>query len=127
MPALTLESQQRLERVKAALCQPIYSLRAGKHCQNGARFTTAQITAGFYLPPFYINTEQEVLLQASDEGKQIRVRIDVLVFKEQFWVLVIESKRAEFSRSGQDSPGVDLYAGNSYPESTALRHGDKWQ
>jgi hypothetical protein len=53
--------------------------------------------AGFYLPPFYINTEEEVQIQATDDGIAIRGRIDVLVLKEQFWLLVIESKRAEFS------------------------------
>jgi predicted type IV restriction endonuclease len=53
--------------------------------------------AGFYLSPFYIDTEAEVVLTADDEGIPIRGRIDVLVLKQQFWVLVIESKRAEFS------------------------------
>lgn len=126
LPALTQESQQRLERVKA-----IYAnLSTRSVLENTVKMAIVSPLldlAGFYLPPFYINTEQEVLLLAEDEGKQIRGRIDVLVLKEQFWVLVIESKRAEFSRSSRDSPGVDLYAGNSYPESTALRHGDEWQ
>ena len=96
LPALTLEEQQRLERVKA-----IYAnLSTRSVLENTLKMAIVSPLldlAGFYLPPFYINTEQEVLLQAEDEGKQIRGRIDVLVLKEQFWVLVIESKRAEFS------------------------------
>jgi len=35
--------------------------------------------AGVYLPPFYVNTEEEVHLVAEDEGLPIRGRIDVLV------------------------------------------------
>ena len=96
LPTLTLEEQQRLERVKA-----IYAnLSTRSVLENTVKMAIVSPLldlAGFYLPPFYINTEQEVLLQAEDEGKQIRGRIDVLVLKEQFWVLVIESKRAEFS------------------------------
>lgn len=96
LPALTYEEQQRLERVKA-----IYAnLAIRSVLENTVKMAIASPLldlAGFYLPPFYIDTEQEVLLQAEDEGKPIRGRIDVLVLNEQFWVLVIESKRAEFS------------------------------
>lgn len=96
LPALTNEEQQRLRRVKA-----IYANLATRSVlENTVKMAIVSPLldlAGFYLPPFYINTEQEILLQAKDEGKPIRGRIDVLVLKEQFWVLVIESKRAEFS------------------------------
>ncbi len=96
LPALTNEEQQRLNRVKA-----IYANLATRSVlENTVKMAIVSPLldlAGFYLPPFYINTEQEILLQAKDEGKPIRGRIDVLVLKEQFWVLVIESKRAEFS------------------------------
>jgi predicted type IV restriction endonuclease len=53
--------------------------------------------AGFFLPPFYVDTEKEVQITAEDEGVRLRGRLDVLVLQEQFWVLVIEAKRAEFS------------------------------
>jgi len=53
--------------------------------------------AGFYQPPFYIASEQEVKISSEDEGTIIRGRIDVLVFRPPFWVLVIEAKRADYS------------------------------
>lgn len=96
LSALTTEEQQRLGRVKA-----IYAnLSTRSVLENTVKMAIVSPLldlAGFYLPPFYINTEQEVLLQAEDEGNPIRGRIDVLVLKKQFWVLIIESKRAEFS------------------------------
>ena len=52
---------------------------------------------GFCLNRTVLDTEEEVQIQAEAEGTSIRGRIDVLVLKERFWVLVIESKRAEFS------------------------------
>ncbi|MEH2376909.1 type I restriction enzyme HsdR N-terminal domain-containing protein [Nostoc sp.] len=53
--------------------------------------------AGFYQPPFYIASEQEVKISSEDEGTIIKGRIDILVFHPPFWVLVIEAKRAEYS------------------------------
>ncbi|OYE04994.1 type I restriction endonuclease [Nostoc sp. 'Peltigera membranacea cyanobiont' 232] len=53
--------------------------------------------AGFYQPPFYIASEQEVRISSEDEGIIIRGRIDILVFHPPLWVLVIEAKRADYS------------------------------
>lgn len=53
--------------------------------------------AGFYRPPFYIASEQEVRISSEDEGTIVRGRIDILVFQPQFWILAIEAKRAEYS------------------------------
>ena len=53
--------------------------------------------AGFYQPPFYIASEQEVRISSEDEGRIIRGRIDILVLHPPFWVLVIEAKRADYS------------------------------
>ena len=96
LPVLAEEEQQRLERVKA-----IYANLARRSVlENTVKMTIVSPlleVAGFYLPPFYVNTEEEVHLVAEDEGLSIRGRIDVLVLNDQFWVLVIESKRAEFS------------------------------
>lgn len=53
--------------------------------------------AGFYQYLFRVETETSVDLVAEDEGVLVKGRIDVLVVQEQLWVLVIESKKAEFS------------------------------
>ncbi|MBD2441271.1 type I restriction enzyme HsdR N-terminal domain-containing protein [Nostoc sp. FACHB-110] len=53
--------------------------------------------AGFYQPPFYIASAQEVEISSEDEGTIVRGRIDILVFHPPFWVLVIEAKRAQYS------------------------------
>ena len=54
--------------------------------------------AGFYMPPFHVKAESEIEISFEDEEETIiKGRIDVLVLKHQFWVLVIESKRAQVS------------------------------
>ena len=93
---LTESEQQRLDRVKA-----IYANLARRSVlENTVKMAIVSPLldlAGFYLPPFYISPEEEVQIQAEDDGIAIRGRIDVLVLKEAFWLLVIDSKRAEFS------------------------------
>jgi predicted type IV restriction endonuclease len=53
--------------------------------------------AGFYHKPFRIETENSIDVETEDEGLVIRGRIDVLVLKNRLWLLVIESKRSDFS------------------------------
>lgn len=51
----------------------------------------------FYLSPFNVTSEKSVELALEDEGVIITGRIDTLILKNQFWVMVIESKMASFS------------------------------
>ena len=53
--------------------------------------------AGFYRAPFYLKAEQSVTILSQEEEIIIQGRIDVLVFKPPFWVVVIEAKRAAYS------------------------------
>ncbi|MGC1310288.1 MAG: restriction endonuclease subunit R [Phormidesmis sp.] len=53
--------------------------------------------SGLFLPPFYVSTEDAVTIEAADDSFMVQGRIDILVLREELWLLVIESKRAEFS------------------------------
>ena len=53
--------------------------------------------AGFYLYPFHTKSEYSVTLSTEDEDFVVEGKMDILVLKEQFWVMVIESKRVTFS------------------------------
>jgi hypothetical protein len=53
--------------------------------------------AKLLLPPFVMKTESSVRVTNLDDETSIEGRIDILVLKQNFWVLVIESKRAELS------------------------------
>ncbi|MFN6487284.1 MULTISPECIES: type I restriction endonuclease subunit R [unclassified Nostoc] len=52
--------------------------------------------AGFYQPPFEIETETSVEISAEDESFIVKGNIDVLVIQKRFWLLVIESKSSKF-------------------------------
>jgi len=53
--------------------------------------------AGFYDPPFKIQAESSVELVLDDGEEILRGRIDVLVLQNQFWVVVLESKKTTLS------------------------------
>ncbi|NEP43597.1 MAG: restriction endonuclease subunit R [Okeania sp. SIO2H7] len=51
----------------------------------------------FFLYPYHIRSDKSINLELADKEIIIKGRIDVLVMKEQLWLMIIESKRAEFS------------------------------
>ncbi|MFP4101564.1 type I restriction endonuclease [Coleofasciculus sp.] len=52
--------------------------------------------AGFYQPPFAIETETSIQISAEDDGIIVKGSIDVLVVQQRLWILVIESKATKF-------------------------------
>jgi hypothetical protein len=53
--------------------------------------------AGFYDPPFRVRAEESVRLTLNDGEEVQQGRIDVLVLLNQFWVVVLESKKTALS------------------------------
>jgi hypothetical protein len=53
--------------------------------------------AGFYDPPFRVRAEESVMLTLNDGEEILQGRIDVLVLLNQFWVVVLESKKTALS------------------------------
>ncbi|ALF52573.1 restriction endonuclease subunit R [Nostoc piscinale CENA21] len=120
LPELTDIEKQRLARVEAIVA----NLERRSVLENTVKLAVVAPLldlAGLFLPPFYVSTEDSVEVVATDEDILVRGRIDVLVLKEQLWVLVIESKRAEFS------PKVGIPQVLSYmlaaPNGTRPRYG----
>ncbi len=95
LPSLTIAERERLQRVQAAYA----NLERRLLLENTVKMAIVAPLldlAGFFLPPFYVDTETTVEIVAEEAGIQLRGRMDVLVLIEQIWV-IIESKRAEFS------------------------------
>jgi hypothetical protein len=96
VPALTIGEQERLERV-----QQHYRRLATRPLLEGmvkmVVVSPLLDLGGFFDAPFYSTSEASMHLTAKDGKVTVRGKMDVLVLLEQLWVLVIESKRAEFS------------------------------
>ncbi|MEX0271227.1 restriction endonuclease subunit R [Leptolyngbyaceae cyanobacterium UHCC 1019] len=52
---------------------------------------------GFFLPPFHIRSEKSIEVTAEDEGIILRGQADLIILKDDLWVLAIESKENSFS------------------------------
>lgn len=53
--------------------------------------------SGFYDPPFLVKAKESIQLQLEDSEEILRGRMDVLVIKGGFWVVVLESKKTALS------------------------------
>lgn len=96
LPNLTEADQQRLARVQATVA----NLERRSVLENTVKLAVVAPLldlSGLFLPPFYVSTEDSIEIETRDLDLIVRGRMDILVLKEHLWVLVIESKRAEFS------------------------------
>ncbi|MBW4690519.1 MAG: restriction endonuclease subunit R [Lyngbya sp. HA4199-MV5] len=97
LPSITDSEKQFLDKVKEGYINLInYPPLLEKPIQI-AILGPILFLGGFYLPPFQIRAEESIEIIAEDEGTIIRGQLDVLILKEQFWVMAIESKRFSFS------------------------------
>jgi hypothetical protein len=53
--------------------------------------------AGFYKFPFYLAAEQEVRLETEDSNFKVAGKLDLLIFKPDFWIMVVETKGVRYS------------------------------
>ena len=53
--------------------------------------------AGFYDPPYLLQSEVSVNIEVEDLDMVYRGRIDALVLQERLWVVLLQSKRSTFN------------------------------
>ncbi|MBE9062619.1 restriction endonuclease subunit R [cf. Phormidesmis sp. LEGE 11477] len=96
LPEITDIEQQRLERIQAAVAN-LEKRSVRENTVKLAVLAPLIDLSGLFLPPFYVSTEESINIEATDGELVIQGRIDILVLKEELWLLVIESKRTTFS------------------------------
>ena len=97
LPELTDAEKTEL----AAMRRRYLYQRSGGHLLEGTvtlLFVSPLLTlAGFYDPPFKVRAEEGVQITLTDSEEVLQGRLDVLVLKDQFWVVVLESKKTALS------------------------------
>ncbi|HEY9803635.1 type I restriction endonuclease [Anabaena azotica] len=97
LPEITDVEKQYLDRVKSNFLNLAQRPPILENAVKMVVLSPLLDLAGFYSQPFAIGTEESIEISVEDEGEVIRGRIDILVIQKQFWLLVIESKRAGIS------------------------------
>ncbi len=76
--------------------------------------------AGFYRPPFDITAEKEIDISSFNEETIIKGRIDILIFKPEFWITVIETKRTQYSLEAAIPQALAYMLSNPQPDKPVL-------
>jgi len=97
LPEITDVEKQQLDRVKANYFNLIEYPPLLENTVKMVVLSPLLDLADFYLSPFHVKSEKSVEISEEDEGVIIKGQIDVLVLREQLWLMVIESKKAAFS------------------------------
>ena len=117
LPLLSSEEQTGIERIKRR-----YNYhRAGGLLLEGTinLVVTSPLLEllGFVDPPFRLQSPYGVSLELEDPDETIQGFIDVLVFQERLWILVMESKRTSISVPAAFPQLLAYMAANPNPQS----------
>jgi hypothetical protein len=97
LPEISEAEKQRLDRVKASYRNLLKHPPLLENTVKMVVLSPFLDLAGFYLAPFHVTSEKSVEIIDEDEGVIVRGQLDVLALFQEFWVVVIESKKAAFS------------------------------
>lgn len=98
LPEIDAWEKQGLDRLKTGFLDLIKDPPVRENIVRMTVLYPLLFIAGFYLAPLQVKPEQSITISLEDEdGTIIEGRMDVLVLKSEFWILVIESKRASIS------------------------------
>lgn len=96
LPELTDLDKQFLDKIKASFFNLLDYPPLSEKAIQLTILSPLLFIADFFLP-LHIKTEQSIEITSQDEGTIIRGQLDILLLKKGLWVLVIESKQADFS------------------------------
>jgi hypothetical protein len=97
LPEITELDKQVMDRVKASYFNLVKYPPLLEDTVKMAVLGPLLNLAGFYLYPLHTKSEYSVKISNVDGEIVVEGKIDVLVLKDQFWILVIESKQAAYS------------------------------
>ena len=130
LPGITDLEKQYLDRVKTNYLSLVKRRPISEEMVKMVVLSPLLDLADFYRPPFYVETENSIEIALEDEGEIVRGRIDVMVLKHQFWLLVIESKQSGFSLLTAIPQALAYMLANPTPERPAfglVTNGDDFQ
>jgi hypothetical protein len=94
---VTIQEKGQLDQIQAGYLNQIQSPPLLEKTIQIIVISPLLFIAGLYLSPFHIHAEKSIKISSDDDGKIIKGCLDILLLRDGFWAMVIESKRASFS------------------------------
>ncbi len=116
LPEITDLEKQLLDKVKAGYLNLLNYPPLLEDVVRMAIVDPILFIGDFYLSPFYVKSEESIDIAVPDEDIIIKGRIDTLVLKDRFWVMIIESKKASFSIEEGLAQILAYMLGNPYAD-----------
>ncbi len=120
LPEISDAEKESLDQVKNRF---LYHRSAGSLAEGAVKMVVVSPLlelAGFYDSPFRIKTEESVQIAVDDRDEILRGRIDALIVQDEFWVLVVESKRTTFSFSLAIPQALTYMMANPYTDKSTF-------
>ncbi|MEL7039370.1 MAG: restriction endonuclease subunit R [Cyanobacteria bacterium J06592_8] len=118
LPSITPEERQIMDEVKAEYLH-LFEYPLLESVVKLVVLSPLLKQAGFYRSPFYIVGEKEVRVLSQDEEMMIQGKLDLLIFIPQFWVLVIEAKKSQYSLDVGIPQALTYMLANPHPQHPA--------
>jgi hypothetical protein len=115
LPEMAETEKRFLDRVKAGYLNLVEDPPLLEKPVQIAILSPILFLADLFLPPFRLKAEHSVEISAEDEGTIIRGQLDILLMREQFWIMAIESKRFSFSIEAGLAQLLAYMLANSHP------------
>ncbi|NET55135.1 MAG: restriction endonuclease subunit R [Symploca sp. SIO2E6] len=120
MPELSDVEKDMLDKLRAGYFNLLKHPPLLENSVKMAIISPLLFLADFYLNPYYIKAEKSIQLEMKDEGVVVDGRIDVLVFKQQFWLTAIEAKQAAYSIEVGMPQILSYMLANPYPDKASF-------
>ncbi|MDZ8107932.1 MAG: restriction endonuclease subunit R [Nostoc sp. DedQUE12a] len=140
LPEISELEKQYLDRVKTNYLNVLENAPLLEDAVKLVVLSPLLDLAGFYIPPFYIATEEsreiseEIIIDEQESAEEVKEiikgKIDVLVLQQQLWLLIIESKRSSFSLAKAIPQALTYMLANpqpNYPAYSLVLNGEDFQ
>jgi hypothetical protein len=97
LPEILPQEEQQLDQIKEGYLNQLQSPPLLEKTIQMIVVAPLLFLAGLYLPPFHIHAEKSIAITSDDDGTIIKGSLDLLLIRDGFWAMVIESKQASFS------------------------------
>jgi hypothetical protein len=125
LPELNIEEMRSLDQLKTNFLY-LLEFPMSEEAVKLVMLSPLLSKANFFQPPFHLKTEASIQIELKNddranedldsEPQMVRGRIDVLLLRDEFWVLVVEAKEKRFSLENAIAQALTYMITSPHPD-----------